>query len=61
MLAEDLDALNWPYLPHRIKIATRRGGTTRNVWQHVGMHVRGGLISEQLAAHGSALFRFRTS
>ena len=33
----------------------------RNVWQHVGMHVRSGLISKDLPAHGSALFRIRTS
>jgi hypothetical protein len=32
----------------------------RDVWQHVGMHVRSGQLSEQLPAHGSALFRVRT-
>jgi hypothetical protein len=33
----------------------------RNVWQHVGRHVRSGQLREQLPAHGSALFRVRTS
>ena len=33
----------------------------RDVWKHAGIHVRSGLISEQLPAHGSALFRVRTS